>query len=145
MEKVRDQIPQRTKMQIAEEAIPSCNEYIDYSISKIKELTKTIQAGNAEDANAAFVDFVDLVDLFVQLIDRIYFVFKKNNKANAEVTENFQKLQIHLLSVMKALLLAREKGDTVMLCDLLEYELTDNLLQWKIKAIPSLKQAANPL
>jgi hypothetical protein len=73
MEKAKDQIPLRTKMQIAEEAIPSCTEYIDYSISKIKELTKVIQVGSIEDANAAFVDFVDLVDLFVQLIDRICF------------------------------------------------------------------------
>jgi len=143
MEKTRDQIPQKTRMQLAADALPSCNEYIDYSIIKIKEMTKIIQTGSKEEASAAFVEFVDLVDLFIQLIDRIYFVFKKNNKTNVEVSDNFQKLQIHLLSVMKALLQAREKGDTVMLCDLLEYELTDNLLQWKIKAIPSLKQAAN--
>ncbi len=57
--------------------------------------------------------------------------------------ESIQKLEIHLLSVMKALLQAKEKNDTIMLCDLLEYELADNLTQWKIKVLPELKKLKN--
>jgi hypothetical protein len=47
------------------------------------------------------------------------------------------------LSVIKALLPAKEKNDVVMLCDLLEYELIDNLTQWKIKVLPELKKLKN--
>jgi hypothetical protein len=38
------------------------------------------------------------------------------------------------------LLSAKEKNDNIMLCDLLEYELIDNLTQWKIKILPELKK-----
>ena len=51
-----------------------------------------------------------------------------------------KQLEIHLLSVVKGILTAEKKNDTVMLMDLLEYELKDNLTQWKITAIPQIKR-----
>lgn len=51
----------------------------------------------------------------------------------------YKELQIHLLSVSKALSDAISKEDTIMLTDLLEYELKDNLTQWKIHVLTNLK------
>ena len=54
----------------------------------------------------------------------------------------YKELQIHLLSVMKAVSDAISKDDTIMLTDLLEYELKDNLTQWKIHVLTNLKHKA---
>ncbi|MAZ48810.1 MAG: hypothetical protein CME65_09610 [Halobacteriovoraceae bacterium] len=51
----------------------------------------------------------------------------------------YKELQIHLLSVMKALSDSINKDDSIMLTDLLEYELKDNLTQWKIHVLTNLK------
>ena len=55
-----------------------------------------------------------------------------------------KNLQIHLLSVLKAIETAHNSKDIVMLEDLLEFELKDNLTKWKILVTPALKiQAQN--
>lgn len=51
----------------------------------------------------------------------------------------YKELQIHLLSVMKAISDAIAKDDSIMLTDLLEYELKDNLTQWKIHVFINLR------
>ena len=83
------------------------------------------------------------MDLYIQLVSRVYHVLRTDLEQMNFKDESIQKLEIHLLSVMKALLQAKEKNDTIMLCDLLEYELVDNLTQWKIKVLPELKKLKN--
>jgi len=87
-----------------------------------------------------FGEVIEIMDLFVQLMSRIYKTVRKRHPQQLQATQTFQQLEIHLLSIMKALLPAKEKNDIIMLNDLLEYELIDNLTQWKIKAIPELKK-----
>lgn len=48
--------------------------------------------------------------------------------------------KIHLLSILKGIKAAHASNDTLMLVDLLEYELKDNLTQWKIRVFPQIKQ-----
>lgn len=52
----------------------------------------------------------------------------------------YKDLQIHLLSVMKGISSAINNQDTIMLTDLLEYELKDNLTQWKIHIFSTLRK-----
>lgn len=47
---------------------------------------------------------------------------------------------IHLLFVMKAINQAQLKQDSLVLDDLIKYELKDNLTQWKIDLIPQMKR-----
>ena len=61
-----------------------------------------------------------------------FFVVKKG--ANLAVTYDADCKQI------KAINTAFKKNDIVMLQDLLEYELIDNLTQWKIQALPKIKK-----
>ena len=83
------------------------------------------------------------MDLYIQLVSNVYQVIRKDLNGKSFKDESIQKLEIHLLSVLKALLQAKEKEDIIMLCDLLEYELVDNLTQWKIKVLPELKKLKN--
>lgn len=135
--------PSNTSLDLAFESIDSCFGYVDYITGQIQKLVPLYNAGNQEEANDAFVEVIELMDLYIQLVSRVYRVLRTDLELMSFKDESIQKLEIHLLSVMKALLQAKEKNDTIMLCDLLEYELIDNLTQWKIKILPELKKLKN--
>ena len=50
---------------------------------------------------------------------------------------------IHLLFVLKGINQAQQKHDSLVLEDLIKYELKDNLTQWKIDLIPLIKRQLN--
>ncbi|MDO9183021.1 MAG: hypothetical protein Q7U04_11465 [Bacteriovorax sp.] len=127
-------------LEIAFESIDSCFGYIDYISSRIEKLIGFYNAGELDSANLTFIEVIDLMDLYIQLISKVYRVIRVDLQGQSFKDESIQKLEIHLLSVLKALLSAKEKEDVIMLCDLLEYELLDNLTQWKIKVLPELKK-----
>ena len=130
----------KSSVELAFEALDSCNSYIDVVITKIQELNTLYSSGEFEKANYLFAEVIEIMDLFVQLMSKIHSTLRSNLKDKFEKTETLKNLEIHLLSVLKGLVPAKEKNDVIMLCDLLEYELIDNLTQWKIKAIPELKK-----
>ena len=130
-------------LDLAFESIQSCFGYVDYITAQIQKLITAYNSGNIEEANDHFVEVIELMDLYIQLITKVYSVLRNELKNLSFKDEGIQKLEIHLLSVMKALLQAKEKEDIIMLCDLLEYELVDNLTQWKIKVLPELKKLKN--
>lgn len=127
-------------LDLAFESIDSCFGYVDYITTQIQKLNGYYAHGEIEVANNSFIEVIELMDLYIQLITRVYRVLRTDLHVMNFKDESIQKLEIHLLSVMKALLQAKEKNDIIMLCDLLEYELVDNLTQWKIKVLPELKK-----
>ncbi len=130
----------KSSLELAFEALDSCNEYIDLLVKKIKFLTECYNKNEIDLANQHFTEVVDILDLYTQLFAKIHSTLKRNLADTANISEDIQKLDIHLLSILKALIPAKENGDIIMLCDLLEYELIDNLTQWKIKIVPALKR-----
>jgi hypothetical protein len=138
-----NKINQNESLDLAYESIDSCFGYIDHIISRIHKMVAHFNANELNEGNEGLVEVVELMDLYIQLISKVYQVIRLNQKDQALQDEGIQKLEIHLLSIIKALLQAKEKNDLIMLCDLLEYELVDNLLQWKIKVLPELKKSKN--
>ncbi len=130
----------KSSLELAYEALDSCNEYIDLLVRKIKFLTECYNKNEVELANDQFTEVIDILDLYTQLFTKIHSTLKRNLADTSHISPEIQKLDIHLLSILKALIPAKEKGDLIMLCDLLEYELIDNLTQWKIKIVPALKK-----
>jgi hypothetical protein len=51
---------------------------------------------------------------------------------------------IHLLFILKGINQAQQKNDSLVLEDLIKHELKDNLTQWKINLIPTIKRMLNP-
>jgi hypothetical protein len=127
-------------LDLAFESIDSCFGYVEHITSKIQRLIEIYSANEIDKANASFIEVVDLMDLYIQLITKIYGTLRTELRGLDFKDDNIQKLEIHLLSIIKALLQAKEKEDIIMLCDLLEHELIDNLTQWKIKILPELKK-----
>jgi len=130
----------QSSIDLAFEALDSCGLYIDNIIGKINTMISLYADNKQDEANIIFADAIDTIDLYVQLISRVHKTMRTHYKEKFVKSETFQKLEIHLLSVLKALIPAKEKNDMIMLNDLLEYELIDNLTQWKIQAIPELKK-----
>ena len=131
----------KTNYEIAFEALDDSNSYIDLINGKIEHIVKCYANDNHDEANIAFTDLVDLIDLFIQLISKVHKTVRAYNENFFKDNDTIRNLEIHLLSILKALIPAREKNDIIMLSDLLEYELADNLSQWKIKAIPLMKKS----
>lgn len=130
-------------LDIAFESIDSCFGYLDYISELTKKTTQLYTAGQSAQAQSHFIELMDLMDLYIQLVTKIYKTLRAENPSAPIKSESIIKLEIHLLSVVKALLQAKEKNDVVVLCDLLEYELLDNLTQWKIRILPELKKLKN--
>lgn len=132
-----------TSTELAFQALESCNGYIENLNHKIMKLCNLYQEGKTEEANLLFNEVIEVLDLFIQLVSSIFSTIKRNRPSLLANNKEVKELEIHLLSVLKALVPAKERNDIIMLCDLLEYELIDNLTQWKIKTIPNLKALRN--
>ena len=130
----------KSSIELAFEALDSCSSFIDVAIEKINLLSSLYNQNKTDDANALFIEVIEIMDTFIQLMSKINNTLRKNSPNKYEKSSVIQKLEIHLLSVLKALIPAKEKEDIIMLCDLLEYELIDNITQWKTQAIPELKK-----
>jgi hypothetical protein len=130
----------RTSVELAFDALDSCASYIDLVVYKIRKLVELYTQGNTDEANYVFTEIIEVMDLYIQLVTKIHNTIRKAMPTRFAKDQNMQDLEIHLLSILKALIPAKEKNDIIMLCDLLEYELIDNLTQWKIKVIPALKK-----
>lgn len=129
----------KSNLDLAFDALESCNTYVDTIIGQIQQLTTAYQDNKQDEANALFVEVIEITDLYIQLLSRVQRTLRGHMAAKWHKPASVQQLEIHLLSILKALVPAKEKNDIIMLCDLLEYELVDNLKQWKIKALPELR------
>jgi len=130
----------QSPLELAIESLDDSTRYIDNIIYNIQDTIKLYEQNLPVEANQKFTEVIDIMDLFIQLITKINSTIKKHRPGKLSNNEMLQKLEIHLLSILKALLPAKEKNDIIMLCDLLEYELIDNLRQWKLQVIPELKR-----
>lgn len=82
-----------------------------------------------------------LADKIARLISVFGYIHRdcRSLSRKKDTNDSIKNIEIHLLSILKAVKSAESSKDEEMLVDLLEYELQDNLTQWKIKAIPHLK------
>ncbi len=110
-------------------------------VESLKAFSSTV-AHNLESGDKE-VDLGLLADKLSAMISTFTVIHKDCKHLSNDAhfgNKAFRGVKIHLLSILKAIQSASLSNDKVMLADLLEYELQDNLTQWKISAIPLLKQ-----
>lgn len=105
-------------------------ELLNKIISKLDKCVHSFKSQDLEKAKVQLNTIVEALDLFI--LSSSYICSPAGKLP-------YKELQIHLLSVIKAVSGAVSKEDTIMLTDLLEYELKDNLTQWKIHVLTNLK------
>lgn len=130
----------KNRLDLIFESLDSCSVYLDILVKNIKEMSLSLQQDDVLVANSNFSKCIEGIELFVDLMTKINSGLRAEMGGRYKKSQGILDLEIHLLSILKAIVPAREKNDIIMLCDLLEYELADNLTQWKIKAIPELKK-----
>lgn len=85
------------------------------------------------DLSTDITRFVELTTLLSRLL---------TSRKNITV-QDIKESHIHLLFILKGINQAQQKHDSVVLEDLIKYELKDNLTQWKIDLIPQIKRQLN--
>lgn len=129
----------KTNMELAYEATESFYDYISIIKDQISKLAGSYGHGDAKSSNQLFGETIEVIDLFMQLTTKVRTTMATEIEFSGEAMNLFRELELHLLSILKSLVPAKEKEDVVVICDLLEYELVDNLDRWKNEALPILQ------
>jgi hypothetical protein len=122
------------------ETIDDLPKYIDQLLETISLAVKFSQNDQYKLTETLLLEIIGKIDAFIQLISHIHQSLTVVSDEKLKSGQTIKQLEIHLLSVVKAVLVAQKREDQVMLIDLLDYELKDNLTQWKIIAIPQIKK-----
>lgn len=122
------------------ETIDELPKYIDQLNDKITLAVKFSENNQYHLTQTLLSEIIEKIDAFIQLISHLHQSLTVPSDIKLSSGQSIKQLEIHLLSVVKAILVAQKREDHVMLVDLLDYELKDNLTQWKIIAIPQIKK-----
>ncbi len=109
--------------------ITCLNETIDVSVNKLKLSDENID----KDLNK----IIGGVEIFIETGLEIYNSFSKEK--THEIRQDYKEQIFQLICLLKAILSSYKKKDYFMLCDLLEFELKDSLLQWKVQILSKIK------
>lgn len=114
--------------------------YLDMIKKSVAAATDKIKAEGAAEGAGELGLIADKLTRMISIFGIIHRDTRSLGPRNIGSEENIKQIKIHLLSILKAVKTAENNRDSTMLVDLLEYELQDNLTQWKIKAIPQIKE-----
>jgi hypothetical protein len=128
------------KNSILLDSMDSFQNYISQIFDKIDLSVKFFENKQKDLGDTVLMDITDTLHTFISLITQVHQNLIVDSTQKLTSGNTIKQLEIHLLSVIKAILFAKKKNDDVMLTDLLEHELKDNLTQWKILAIPQIKK-----
>jgi hypothetical protein len=125
--------------QLLQNSIGSIPNYTSLILIKIDDSIQNIMnVDTSADGSSSFSELISLLNLFVELMTKI----QSNIKLiyNHSKSREIHSLEIELLGIMKGILAAKERDDSITLCDLLKHELKENILQWKINSPNILKR-----
>ena len=122
------------------DALDTCIRQLDALVVKIKATVQSYQANKIAQGHEQFIALAEQLNLFVELVTSLHNALRASGQGDTALDKTLQSLEINLLSIVKGLILAKKKCDIAMLCDLLQYELVDNLVRWKIEAMGQFKR-----
>ena len=142
---LREPVPEQEVLKFKVKPIEDSSISLIQDISSLLDhlLKKTSITGSqieeAETTSQVYIgNIVSAIDTFLTSINYVCTEVITNKDVFSNIP--LKELQIHMLSIIKAIYTAIKKDDLIMLTDLIEYELKDNLTQWKILILPILRQ-----
>lgn len=130
----------KSKASLAFDCLGSCYRYINAIVEVNQLIVQSYQNSELGKANKLFLEMVELSELFIDLFTKVNHTLKHCFPKTFTKSSASTQVEATLLNILKQVYRAKENGDLIMLCDLLEYELTDNLVQWKQRVIPELEK-----
>ena len=132
-------ISTQNRLEFAFGVLDTATGFLDILIESTQIVSNLYNKNEGYKADSLFINLIDRLGLFIEMVTQVHRTFRIGGNFELSTGRTLHDLEIHLLSVLKAITKAKELGDVVMLCDLIEHELLDNLMQWKIAALPELK------
>lgn len=132
-------IQTQNRLDFAFGVLDTASSFLDILIESTQNVSSLYERSDLTKADTLFINLIDRLGLFIEMVTQVHKTFKIGGAFKLSTGRTLHELEIHLLSVLKAITKAKELGDLLMLCDLIEHELLDNLKQWKIAALPELK------
>ncbi|MCK5882248.1 MAG: hypothetical protein KAG61_01060 [Bacteriovoracaceae bacterium] len=130
----------KSKASLAFDCLNSCRQYIDIINSKIEMVAELYSTNNTTAANNLFLEVIEITEIFIQLFSKVSITLKNSFADRYKKSNLAHTLEIGLIGILNQIYRAKESADYIALCDLLEYELTDNLTQWKETIIPEIEK-----
>lgn len=115
---------------------------LDATLDNLNTLLDNLKE-DSQDNTDSFIKLTEYLNSFIQAVTVMHTNLKLPTELRVQNGLTIKQLQIHLLSVVKAIHAAWLKNDKIMLCDLIEFELKDNLTQWKISILPLVQKSKN--
>jgi hypothetical protein len=84
-----------------------------------------------------FLEIVTRLQNFIQTSSTFKDFLKSNPDFNSE--SPFLICQLELLTILNRLAQAKKRNDLILIMDILEYELFENLVRWKINVLDDIK------
>ena len=130
----------KPSMELINDSLEQCEQYIDVIIDSIHDVFNSYQSNKVTQANQRLINVIDTIQMFTTLVTNIPRSLKEQQKIEGDTSQPIVELELAMLATLKALVPAQESRDIIMLCDLIEYELVDNLTQWKEIGIPLIQK-----
>lgn len=127
------EIDTASPIDLAFQTLSTLDLYVDKLVASIQKASAHYRGKNLVAADAYFAKAIDGLDLFVQTIGGVKLALRVGLNTHLALAE------AELISVMNDLLDAKRQANYVFMADLLEKDLTDNLVEWKSKVFPILR------
>ncbi len=119
--------------------IDSLLAHIETTSDLSSELVNYIKSEDTVNRTVKLNTLNESLDIFVKGVIMLHSKYKAFEQYTPMEMNTLKTAEIHMLSILKGIKMALEKSDDIILMDLIEYELRDNLTQWKIRVLPKLK------
>jgi hypothetical protein len=123
--------------ELAYQTLDTLEVYIDRLIAGVQRAALHYREKNLITGDNYFSKAIDGLDLFVQTIGGIKLALRVGLNQKVALTE------ASLVSIMNDLLEAKRANNYIFMAELLEKDLTENLVEWKQKVFPFFKSWKN--
>ena len=114
-----------SKKELLEDTASTLSKILDGLIKSLQELVKEEQLESNEPFTITCLDHIlKHLGIFQQLVSHLNHSLKQEYAEGLYHFKIVKKIQIHHLSILKMLKKSQDSNDNIMLCDLLEYELS---------------------
>lgn len=120
-----------TLRELALNNINNAMEYINKLIPGVYKASELFRTQNSIEANKFYIQCIEGLTWLQEVIENVLPILRKELEKLNFGSEIIEKHQKQLLSLIKKIKDSQSKEDWVMLADLLEYELSPYLKEWK--------------
>jgi len=124
------------RIDLAYESSQSCIDYIDLIQTTIIETVSLFQKNSIVDANKKFIELTEMLELALTITTKILNTCNTvHDEEISSLIDSYSLCETHLMTILKNIFTAHKQNNISMICDLLEYELKDNLVKWQLESL----------